>query len=553
MSLIRSVFDPVAARLRAGLAAALLGCALLPAAAPAQEARVPDSPAGRRFTALLATLQQSDTASIRAFVGEHMDAQFQAMPIDAHLQGFTSARERLRGARVVRVETPGPTLLNAVLEAGGQRVVVNVEVEAAAPNRISGLGLRPEADVLPAPESLTAAQVREVVDSTVAQVERHYVSPDTGRMIAARLRARRDAGGYDALTRPADLAEALTADLRAHNGDRHLSISVRGPQSGGGAGAGDGEPRTNYGFSRIERLDGNVGYIKLTRFSGSAQARDLAVTALRFVENTDAVILDLRGVPGGSGQLANFLISHFTAPDVPSLNVYRRQTGRTETRNTLAEVPGPRRTDVPLYVLIDRGSASAAEDVPFVLQNLRRATLVGERTAGAGRNNGSFSVGYGMSVSVSVSRVTDPASGREWETVGVQPDVAAPSEGALAAAHQHALRALAAAEADALRRTTLETVAEYVGAQARPAAVGADRLASYAGRYSSGRIVTVEGGRLWYQPAEGEPRREMLPLAEGRFAIGPTQRAEFVPGEGGRPRLRISAPGERPRDFDRQP
>jgi hypothetical protein len=555
MSFIRPDLDRVCARLRAGLGAALLACALVPAPAAAQEARVPDSPVGRRFTALLATLQQTDTASIRAFVGEHMDAQFQARPFEAHVQAFTYGREQLRAARVVRVESPRPTALNAVLEAGGRRVVVDMEVEPAAPHRISGLGLAPEADTRPAPEALTAAQVREVADSTAAQVERNYVSADTGRMITERLRARRDAGAYDALTRPADLGEALTADLRAHNGDRHLSVSVRGPQGPGGAAASaaEAERRANYGFARVERLDGNVGYIKLSGLSGSAQARDVAVTALRFVENTDAVILDLRAVPGGSGGMANFLISHFTAPDLPSLNVYRRQTDRTDTRATLAEVPGPRRTDVPLYVLVDRGSASAAEDVPFVLRNLGRATLVGERTAGAGRNNGLYAVGYGMDVSVSVSRVTDPASGREWESVGVQPDIAAPSEGALAAAHQDALRRLAAAAGDEVRRATLEAVAEYVGAQARPVAVGADRLASYAGRYANGRIVTVEGGRLWYQPSQDAARREMLPLGDARFALGPAQRAEFVPGEDGRPRLRVSAPGERPRDFDRLP
>lgn len=52
------------------------------------------------------------------------------------------------------------------MENGGRRIVVDLAVEAGAPNRIRGLGLAPEADVLPAPRALTAAQAREVVDST---------------------------------------------------------------------------------------------------------------------------------------------------------------------------------------------------------------------------------------------------------------------------------------------------------------------------------------------------------------------------------------------------
>ena len=553
ISSIHPFLDRMGAALRGGLAAALLACALLPAAASAQAPRVPDSPAGRRYDAFMALLARSDTAPVHAFVDEQMSDQFRALPAEAHLNAITSMRAQLRGARLVAMNAAAPTQLTATVEAEGRRWLVRLGVDAAEPHRITGLDVSPESESAPAPETLTAAQVAEVVDSVAVQLERNYVSADTGRLIADHLRGRSAAGAYAAITRPAALAEALQTDLRAVNGDRHLYINVNTGGGGGGGPNPQAQRRANYDFARVERLDGNVGYIKLTGISGAPEAREVAVNAFRFVQNTDAVILDLRGVPGGSGQMANFLISHFTAPDLPSLNVYRRDSGRTVTRNTLAEVPGPRRTDVPLYVLIDRGAASAAEDIPFVLRNLGRATLVGERTAGAGRNNGLFSAAHGMAVSVSVSRVTDPASGREWEMVGVQPDIAVPAEQALTAAHQDALRKLAAAEADTVRRATLEAAAEYVGVQARPVAVAADRLAAHAGRYTEGRVVTAEGGRLYYQSGPDAPRRELIPLGENRFAIGPASRVEFAPGEGGRVQLRLTAPGDRPRAFDRVP
>ncbi len=540
------------ARLRRGMHAALVAGALLPAAAAAQAPALPDSPAGQRFSAFMATLAQSDTASIRAFVDGQMNAQFRSIPFPAHVEAITQMRADLRGARLVALEALAPTELAATLEAGGRRFVVQFAVDEAAPNRISGLGMDPEDATRPAPETLAAAQVSELVDSIAVQMERNYVSADTGRRIADHLRARRDAGAYAAVTRPADLVAAMAPDLRAVNGDAHLYLQL----NTGGRAAGRPDPaaerRGNYGFARVERLEGNVGYIRLTSFSGAPEARDVAVNALRFIQNTDAVILDVRAVPGGSAEMSNFLISHFTAPDLPSLNVHLREGDRTETRATLAEVPGPRRTDVPLYVLMDRGAASAAEDLPFVLRNLGRATLVGDRTMGAGRNNRTFPVGYGMGVSVSVSRVTDPASGREWEGVGVQPDIATSPEGALAAAHQDALRTLAAAAPDEGRRDVLAATAEYVAAQSRPAPVAAERLAAVAGSYG-GRMVTAEAGRLYYQRSADAPRVEMLPLADGRLALTAVLRAEFVPVEGGRLQLRLTAPGEPPRTFDRQP
>ena len=170
-------------------------------------------------------------------------------------------------------------------------------------------------------------------------------------------------------------------------------------------------------------LEGGVGYLKLNGLSGAEQAPARLGEMLRGLGDIRAMIIDLRGAPGGSARMANAVISHFTAPNLPSLRVVSRAEGTDEVRRTLATVAGPRRTDIPLYVLVDRGSASAAEDVPFVLQNLGRATIVGEKTAGAGRNNRIVPVGSELMVSVSITRVSDPRTGREWEAAGVKPDI----------------------------------------------------------------------------------------------------------------------------------
>lgn len=557
-------------RIRIPVPAALLALALaLPLAAQQQADINPQPipaghPAARRAAAVVEPILAGDRAAALEVLRREGDPAFVNGPMEQFVDRVMArlapaGKWRITGFAEAGID--GDVIV--ALASGEERNNVAVRMQAQPPHRITGFARAGNGDGMspgtvsttppPAGTPLTAAAQQAVVDSVGKLLEAMHTAPDTGQMIASRLRERHAAGAYTALTVPADFAAALTRDMQSVNGDRHLRVTTGAPATRGPAAMEAGQ-RNNFGFERVEMLPGNVGYIDISGpLMDMPAALQAATGAIRQVEGADAVILDLRGVPGGSGQMANFLISHFTAPDLPSLNVYRRQTGRTELRSTLAEVPGPRRTEVPLYVLIDRGAASAAEDIPFVLQNLGRATLVGERTAGAGRNNGFFPVGYGMGVSVSVSRVTDPASGREWETVGVQPDIAASSQGALAAAHQAALRRLAEAAADETRRATLLATAEYIGAQASPIPVDAGRLAQYAGRYSNGRIVTAEGGRLYFQPSEDAPRRELIPLADGRFAAGPALRAEFAPGEGGRLQLRLGAPGETPRVFDRLP
>ena len=410
----------------------------------------------------------------------------------------------------------------------------------------------------PAAPRLDATVRRAVVDTIASQLVRLYVDADTGRLIADHLRRRLASGAYERLVEPGLFAEALTADLRSINNDGHLSVGydpgaramrpgpggiptprpVRRVSGGAGGGGGGGQAppgaltqarRSNYGFGRIDILPGNVGYIEVRGFNGGPEGFDVATAALRYVERSDALIFDLRRMPGGSGALSNFVISHFTGPDsVLSLRITNRSAGESVDRYTLDSVPGPRRLDVPVYVLTSRGTASAGEDFAFVLKNLGRATVVGDRTAGAGHNNAFVESGHGFVTSISFTRVTDPKTGKEWERVGVQPDIPTSPEDALTTAHVHALKRLAEAEADPVRKRALTLNAEALAA--RPVAVPQATLARYAGEYEGGRLVTLKDGQLYFQPGPNFPPDQMVPLSENVFSILLTMRASFVDG-----------------------
>jgi|GEM_PF-731066 len=399
---------------------------------------LPETPAGRVAAALLATVRAGDTAAVRRFVGERMTEEFQARPMERTQALFARMRGDFGAGRIVVAE-PGANSLRVVMESERGRFTINLAVEPAPPHRIAGLRVRMGGDEAPAPAADAgapdAATRRAVVDSTAKLLEAMYPSADTGRAIGQRLKSREEAGAYAGAATLQAFAAAVTEDMRAVNGDRHLSVRPAGARRRPAPGP-DGAPAQGetYGIAESRVIEGGVGYLKLSGLSGDPGAPAALGRALAAMGDIRVMIIDLRGTPGGSAEMANAVISHFTAPDLPSLRIVSRFEGTTEVRNTLARVDGPRRTDIPLYVLVDRGSASAAEDVPFVLQNLGRATIVGETTAGAGRNNAFVAVGAGLSASISITRVSDPRTGREWERVGVKPDIETASAQALEAA-----------------------------------------------------------------------------------------------------------------------
>lgn len=414
--------------------------ALLCAAAPLQaQTAIPDTPAGRRATALLATVRDGSEERVRAFIADQTDKGFQEIPLATHVERFGALGRMVGDAAITAVRSPSPTELEVDFRGAQGPLTMMLGVEDAPPHRVVGIGLQPTAEPAPA-GPLTDAGRAAVVDSAAKLLSRFYLSRDTAEAVGARLRERLRAGAYAGMVDRRAFAQALTADIRAVQPDQHLGVAARppmqgpptqGPQPAGGVAAGAGRYRY-LADARI--LPGNVGYLKMSSFPGAPGAFDELAAALRTLERTDAMVIDLRESRGGSAQLANFLISHFTAPNLLSAATFDPATGDTTLRRTLAEVPGPRRLDVPLYVLVDRGSRSAAEDVPFVLRSLGRATLVGERTAGAGRNNRIFPLGDGMEISISVMRMWDPCTGAEWERVGITPDIAVPPAEALDAA-----------------------------------------------------------------------------------------------------------------------
>jgi len=163
-------------------------------------------------------------------------------------------------------------------------------------------------------------------------------------------------------------------------------------------------------------LSTSVGRITVPSFSRGTgrQVRDALARLLH--QHAQGIVLDLRGDPGGLLTEAVETASVFL--DGGTVVTYTRRGGEETTLD--AEAKG--NTTVPVVVLVDGGTASAAEVVTGALQDRGRAVVVGSRTFGKGTVQEPKHLSDGSSLALTVARYHLP-SGRSVEGVGIEPDI----------------------------------------------------------------------------------------------------------------------------------
>ena len=163
-----------------------------------------------------------------------------------------------------------------------------------------------------------------------------------------------------------------------------------------------------------------VAYLQLPAFRSGVTSATASVLRRLERRGAAAVVLDLRGNPGGlldqAVSLSSLFLQRGTIVTIEGahlpLVVYRARGGAEEPR-------------VPLAVLVDRWSASAAEVVAAALRDNRRAVLVGESTFGKGLVQTVRPLPNGGALKLTTGRYLTPI-GTDISGVGVRPDVIAP-------------------------------------------------------------------------------------------------------------------------------
>lgn len=300
--------------------------------------------------------------------------------------------------------------------------------------------------------TIDAATRAQVIDGVLKRLNDSYVFPETAKKMEQSIRERQSNKEYDQVTSAKEFATKLTSDLQAVSHDKHLrvrysfsSIPERGPQREPTAEEREQEKREltwmNHGFTKVERLPGNIGYIDFRGFMDPDLAADTVAAAMNFVNGTDALIIDMRYNGGGNPAMVALVCSYLFGPEPVHLNdLYWREGNRTQEFWTRKEVPGKRYLNKDIYVLTSKRTFSGAEEFTYNLKNLKRATIIGETTGGGAHPGGGFRINEHFGMFVPTGRAISPITKTNWEGTGVTPDVDVPADQALAVARLMALK-----------------------------------------------------------------------------------------------------------------
>lgn len=307
--------------------------------------------------------------------------------------------------------------------------------------------------------SITGPERQEVVEKLADILEKRYLYPEVASRYSQMLRTRLARHEYDQLADPSSFASRLTADLQATARDLHLRVSpektFHQPRSMPADTPQSARPHGPAGLEAAEMLPGNVMYLRFNEFPDGPKVAAQARAFLLLHRRARALILDCRPNRGGGITVMNAILpllyqrettqvrmdtrtsAAAVAPNDPDPTLVRRPSPAEFVRYDHVIRPEARSTPlrrIPIYYLTSRRTASAAEHLAMALQRNHRATLVGERTAGANHFGDEVPLGAGLAAFIPVGRSYDPATGKDWEGVGISPDVAVAADDALTTA-----------------------------------------------------------------------------------------------------------------------
>lgn len=320
--------------------------------------------------------------------------------------------------------------------------------------------------------SLNAADKAAAVDLLAQRLSDKYVFADEGNKMAAAVRDHLLKGDYEKAATDAEFADLLTTHIQAAHPDKHLSIRyvLNAPPDRPRPSLNHGMPAEmrqrvtevgqylNFAFEKVDRLPGNIMYLKLNGFFEADTGKAAATAAMNLAANGNAMIIDLRENRGGDPRMVAHVASYLLGDKKVHLSdIYFRAENETNSFWSDPAVPGVRfGADKPVYVLTSGETFSAAEDFTYNLQAIKRITVVGETTGGGAHPIQPFRIDPNLVAVIPVGRSINLITKGDWEGSGVKPDVAVAADKAMTKANALALRQVLPKISNPRERSMLE-------------------------------------------------------------------------------------------------
>lgn len=165
-------------------------------------------------------------------------------------------------------------------------------------------------------------------------------------------------------------------------------------------------------------ISGHVGLITIENFDSRCSQETIAAIESLMEQGADSLIFDVRNNPGGYAHELVALLDYLLPEGEVFHTLYYDGTEEREYSDESC-------LDIPMAVLVNGNSYSAAEFFAAALQEYGAATVLGTQTCGKGYFQQTFSLGDGSAVGLSVGKYYTP-QGKNLEGVGITPDVSVP-------------------------------------------------------------------------------------------------------------------------------
>jgi tetratricopeptide (TPR) repeat protein len=303
---------------------------------------------------------------------------------------------------------------------------------------------------------------KETIEKLSVLIQDFYIYPDVAKKTSEHLYKQYAAGYFDQCKDNETFATVLTASVQTVNKDKHMKImsnaSYIAPEntleakSAHRMGQINHYRSINHGFKELKMLEGNVAYLDLRMFAPIDRAKEMVDAYMKLLSLSDAVIIDLTHNGGGDPSMVQYLCSYFFDKKLHLNSLYYREGDRTQEYWTLEEVGGKKLVEIPLFIMIGEETFSGAEEFAYNMQTQKRATLIGQTSAGGANPGGTRGINEHLSVFIPTGRAINPITNTNWEGVGVQPEIQTKKEETL-----EQVCILAQKAADLLRKSKLET------------------------------------------------------------------------------------------------
>ncbi len=170
----------------------------------------------------------------------------------------------------------------------------------------------------------------------------------------------------------------------------------------------------SYEIVKYEMLEDNVGYVKIYNFEGNSAMKFIQAVENLKAQGAEGFVFDVRNNPGGlMDQLLEII--DYILPEGDTF-IQKSVTGKTVTYSSDASC-----LDMPMTVLVNENSYSAAEFFAAIVQEFETGPVVGMKTTGKGRYQTAIPLSDGSAVVLSIGEYFTP-SGRSLAETGVTPD-----------------------------------------------------------------------------------------------------------------------------------